>query len=334
MNEIDEIKSEFSRAELILNDINLRVAIDEDKAKRLVEKARHKKNFFANQTTFCGDSKRIKGTQFPLLAEMVEIREEMFHGVSLPPYLKAVSTVNRKNPVNLMIGHGLNSHVEGMPVHRHLSVWLDEVISETSSVDFCRLMSNIRNNCSRRARKMKDEIERSIESYGRVLVVRLDLFYQDNGRSISRISPDIEKLRRNMLHNKSLSKGFIKAFVKLEFGISKGAHAHLILLYDGNQRWRDDVIGDRVGEYWADVVTRGDGAFYNTNRYSVKSRLSRRIGVSMDCLAVGMHRKGDNKKQNNLITLVSYLAKEEQRLIAGFGERFRSFRVFSNSSMR
>lgn len=334
MKEKVKHQSKSSAAEFILNEMNLRIAMDEEKARRLVKKARRKKEFFIHQETFGGDSKKIKGKQFQLLAEMVEIREGMFNGISMPPYLRAVSTVNRRNPVNLMLGHGLNSHIEGMPVHRHLSNWLDEVISEVSSEGFSRLMSNIRINCSRRARKMEREIERAIESYGRVLVVRLDLFYQDKGVSVSRISPDIEKLRRNMLHNRSLSKGFIKAFVKLEFGIAKGAHAHLILLYDGNQRWRDDVIGDRVGEYWAGVVTRGDGGFYNTNRHSVKSRLSACMGVPMDCLAVGMHKRGDNKKRNNLIALVNYIAKEEQRLIAGFGGRSRSFRAFSNSSMR
>lgn len=334
MKEMGELQSKSSTMDFILNEINLAIALDEEKARCLVKNARRKKAFFVNQTTFCGDSRKIKGKKFHLLAEMLEIREGMFHGVPLPPYLRAVASVNRRNPVCMMMGYGLNSHVEGMPVHRHLSDWLDEVIREVSSERFSRLMSNIRVNCSRRARKMESDIEREIESYGRVLVVRLDLFYRDKDRSISRISPDIEKLRRNMLHNKSLSSGFIKAFVKIEFGVSKGAHAHLILLYDGNKRWRDDVIGDRVGEYWADVVTYGDGAFYNTNRYSVKSRLSRSIGVPMDCLAIGMHRSGDNKKRDNLIALVSYLAKEEQRLIAGLGGKFRSFRVFSNCSMR
>lgn len=326
-----EIKAQFNYC---LNEINYSLAIYEEKAKKLVDLSRDHRNFLRRQITQDGHAKKVKGPHFNLLSEMANVNENMFMGAPLPLNLRAISTVNGRYPIGMITGIGLNEELDGVKVHKRIGSWLVGVRSEISSKRFGRLMLNKKINCSRRSERMLSEFEESVSRYGRVLVLRLDLFYLDKENSIGRMSPDIERLRRNIMHNKSLSKGFIKAFVKLEYGVLKGAHAHLIMLYDGSKRWRDDVVGDRVGRYWADVITGGEGWFFNANRQSCKSRLSKSIGVPVELLAIGRHRRGDNTKLGNLVTLIGYLAKDDQRLISEFGGNSRSFRIFSNGSKR
>lgn len=331
---ISNESSALIRREYIVNEINIQISTYEKYAKYFLEKAKNIRNFIKNQTSFEGSIKKVKGNHFYLVSELSELNEEAFMRVSLPPIIRLILEVNKKRKIHLMLTCGLNEFIDGVAVHRHIALWIDEVLKKASSEYWRKQISNAKGKCARREERMKKSIDKLICRYGRILIVRIDLFYSNRQLAASRISDDLQRLRRNMSRNKALSDGHLIGFVKMEFGIAKGPHAHLLLIYDGNVRWRDDVVGDIWGKYWADTITRGDGSFFNANRLSAKDRLSKHIGIPVELLAIGMHKISDSEKRRNLSALVGYIAKDDQRLVTNLDGASRSFRVFSSCSVK
>jgi hypothetical protein len=52
---------------------------------------------------------------------------------------------------------------------------------------------------------------------------------------------------------------------KLEYGLDKGFHYHLLLLFDGSRRQQDVKIAMDIGEYWKHEITSGEGVYWNCN---------------------------------------------------------------------
>jgi hypothetical protein len=76
---------------------------------------------------------------------------------------------------------------------------------------------------------------------------------------------------------------------KTEHGIEKSYHHHFMLLFDG-QRVREDItIGEYVGQYWRDVITKNRGYFYSCNR---KKSNYKTLGVGMICHSDEVMKEG------------------------------------------
>ena len=58
---------------------------------------------------------------------------------------------------------------------------------------------------------------------------------------------------------------FIGFAWSLEYGLRRGFHYHVILIFDGEQLCGDVPIVRAIGEYWNKVVTAGEGTYYNCN---------------------------------------------------------------------
>ncbi|KAE8758440.1 response regulator [Paraburkholderia madseniana] len=65
----------------------------------------------------------------------------------------------------------------------------------------------------------------------------------------------------------------------IEQGEDTGLHLHVILYYSAKHR-RDVSLAQRIGEYWADVVTGGKGDYWNSNaRKAFHARHGQGIGA-------------------------------------------------------
>lgn len=93
---------------------------------------------------------------------------------------------------------------------------------------------------------------------------------------------------------------------KLEEGQSSGGlHLHFLIFYSGKRRG-DVMIARQLGEYWSDRITRGWGAYRNSN--ADKERMEYRWGVGIG--QVNRHR--DSKRDSLQLFIENYMAKSNQ----------------------
>ncbi len=144
--------------------------------------------------------------------------------------------------------------------------------------------------------------------YPRLLAIRVDLFYQ----KMVGIPPDMEDLDRdfsrllaNSRSNKTVFGGKIGHVAKLEYGVFKGPHLHLVMFFDGAKRdprahWH---LARSLGEYWKKVATKGQGEYYNC--HSDYAEFERRgvCGIGL------LHRDDEIKKNNFRKHILRYLCK-------------------------
>lgn len=156
-----------------------------------------------------------------------------------------------------------------------------------------------------RTRAMQQYISDLFNVRCRMVVIRLDLSYQNGFRNdFNRAVMDLHRLMANQRSNR-IFEGLRGYVAKLEWGLDKGMHWHLLMLFDGSIR-KDDAawyISKELGDYWLGIT--GNEGFYfncNTQNYPVNA-----LGE--------IHRNNTPEKLNALIyTVVPYLRKESQSI--------------------
>jgi len=191
---------------------------------------------------------------------------------------------------------------------------------------FNLLVAKLRERClsqktKARALKRRSEAnERAVEyaSYvdalfricARLAVLRIDLEYRKEFKDLITIQEAIADLNRffnNQRHN-SLFADQLGFIVKLEYGVLKGLHFHLILFFDGSKRdgRRDVNLAQDIGEYWKKVVKHGRGCYWNIN--ANKAEYERR-----GLLGIGVINAWERNLVKNLKhRVVGYLCKSTQ----------------------
>jgi hypothetical protein len=180
-------------------------------------------------------------------------------------------------------------------------------------------------------KKLKSYIADLFERYSRLLVIRLDLGYlsgMDNGGkakeiiSLEQARKDFKKLINNKRHN-GIFDNMVGYISKLEHFGQSGYHYHLILFYLGSKVNDDVHIGDEVGRYWRDVITRQQGTFVKRN--AVKSK-STHPGIGM---INAESDEGAVLRSNFNRYVVLCLTKTEQYLKLKLGNKDRAFSMGS-----
>jgi hypothetical protein len=129
-------------------------------------------------------------------------------------------------------------------------------------------------------RKSKDnglQFNRYIDAHfkkrSRLLFVRLDFGYtntfvdavdRDNKKVYARLKKDWSALLRDL--NLKILKDKLRGFVwKLEYGLKKSFHLHVLLIIDNSQIRSDIIIAKIIGEHWEKIVTGNRGDYFNCN---------------------------------------------------------------------
>ena len=326
--------SQAPKTNTFMDDLNRELLHAEHDTKTFKKRSKHIRNFIRNQETQDGNIKKTRGNSYWLLKRIAELPENAFEGIPVSADLKSILESNKRHRPQMLMGLNLNQLIGEKQVHHKLKEWIDDCRRSFSDKSNRALTQNQTLNRKRRKEKMSQPLAIALKEYPRILTVRVDIAYSNYTASNRDINADLERLRRNMKRNKSLSGGLIFGIIKTEFGLIKGPHAHLLLVYDGNTRWRDDRIGELIGTYWKDVITAGTGTHFNANRKKSKENLSIRTGIPENQLGIGMLKKGDTNKIKNLDTVIEYLSKDDQRMISQPGKRLRSFRTFTMPSDR
>lgn len=156
-------------------------------------------------------------------------------------------------------------------------------------------------------------IDNLFRRHSRLLVLRVDLGYRkdiDNSllseleiyEKYWQAKVDREHLFGNMRTNK-LFDHMVGYVWKLEYGIDKGFHYHMMFFFDGSKVRQDINIARMIGEYWVTVITHYRGLYYNCNARKEEDYAS--------YCGIGMINYYDAELIENLKMAASYLIKPD-----------------------
>jgi hypothetical protein len=148
--------------------------------------------------------------------------------------------------------------------------------------------------------------------WSRLIVLRLDLYYKKEFADEIGLQEAIDDLN-HLIQNKRNNSIFrsMKGYIaKLEYGIDKGLHWHLIFFFDGAERHNACQVyfARQIGDYWVEKITAGRGDYWNCN---AKENEFEALGIR----GIGVINADQFKLRENLRNnVIGYLCKLDQYL--------------------
>lgn len=142
--------------------------------------------------------------------------------------------------------------------------------------------------------------------YSRLVVLRLDFSYHSEA-SFETAQEHFQQLLNNARH-KSFFDGLVGRITKIEYGLKKQIHLHTVWFFNGHIRKGSSHVdlARRIGEYWCNNITHGEGTCHNCNKNKDKYRYE----------GIGLIAAWDMEKRNNLLSyVVKYLCKKDTQEI-------------------
>lgn len=181
---------------------------------------------------------------------------------------------------------------------------------------FCTLLEKqqhdyicqFRKNNRDRIPKLHRYFKRILSKYQRLLLVRVDLAYKAEYQpNIMQFEADINRLINRVQNKDTIFRCQIGYAYRLEQGgKSSGYHCHLLVIYEGRERYKDEYLGNRIGELWK-KITNNEGKYFNCNQKKHKQD-----HIDRGTLGIGMVRHDDHKTVINTLRTISYLALPEK----------------------
>ena len=123
---------------------------------------------------------------------------------------------------------------------------------------------------------------------------------------VGQAQKDLKHFLDNMRSKPSLFADLAGYIWKLEQGEHSNEHFHVILFFTNDSLLNDSYRAEEIGRYWELVITKGRGCYFNCNREVEKAKQKR--------LCIGRIDYFDDEKRYNLLFLLAYFCKDEQRL--------------------
>ncbi|PIB50724.1 inovirus-type Gp2 protein [Pseudomonas sp. 2995-1] len=149
---------------------------------------------------------------------------------------------------------------------KHLNECVNQIRKSVKTKAFQARLNSYQRSSNKNYKELTGYVDALFERYSRLLVLRVDLSYsKENSKTTQAVAKqDRERLFGNSRSNK-LFDDMVGYIWKLEHGPEKGFHYHMMFFFDGSKVREDVTLARRVGEYWADVVTKGRGLYFNCN---------------------------------------------------------------------
>jgi hypothetical protein len=177
--------------------------------------------------------------------------------------------------------------------------------SNNRYTEYCKYIDALFNNCARQ------------------IVLRIDLYYKKqyaNNFTIADITNDLNHLFENKRCNSIFNymNGYI---AKLEFGVDKGLHYHVLFFFDGSERniYSHIHFAEEIGKYWVDTITKGRGDYWNVNDNAAHYD-------SLGKRGIGVINWDETNLMKNLKYIVQYFCKVDQFIRPKFGSKVRLLR--------
>lgn len=165
-------------------------------------------------------------------------------------------------------------------------------------------------------------IDKLFNDYSKLLVVRLDLYIGNEYADINTyeyMNEAFIRLRNNLRFNQ-LFNHYITYVAKLEYGVDRRWHYHVVFFFNGQRIKHDYGLAESIGNYWINVITRGLGWYHSAN-------MNKRNYYPVCDVGMVPHKPDENIVK--LKKALDYLVKEEEgepvRLDAA-GKAYRSYR--------
>jgi hypothetical protein len=224
----------------------------------------------------------------PYVRLLFEAREEVMSDLVYAEYV-----AHARGDEAVMRANGLNGFVE------HLR-------KKAADACFQKALDSFRRACDKNTRSIRRYIDSIFRHRGsKQLVIRLDLAYamedawaaaRPTSVTLDEAKDDLRRFQRYLRDNWPLT-GFA---AKLEYGLLRGYHFHVLIFLNGHVKQQDILNGKRLGEYWQDVICEGKGRYWNCNAQNYPDR------------GIGMIHRDDGDKRGVLIDKVAgYLTKTD-----------------------
>lgn len=172
----------------------------------------------------------------------------------------------------------------------------------------------------------KAYVDALFECYRRLIVLRLDFSYLPelaHSIDLTEAQDDIARFLANRRNNK-LFRGVVGYVCKIEYGVAKGIHHHVLLFVDGDKRnpLRQEYLGRQLCDYWRNKIAKDRGDAWNSNFKSNLEKFDQR-----GQRGIGDIRASDTLARQNLSErILTYLCKHDQFFRPAYGRDFRRLR--------
>lgn len=149
--------------------------------------------------------------------------------------------------------------------------------------------------------------DRLITPCRRLVVVRVELGYQkaELQRSMSTLKWDFDAFFRSKRSHQDIYGGLVGYVGKFEYGVDRGPHIHLLLIFDGNKRQScATYFSKKIGEHW-EKSTEGRGNYRNGHLYDEEYERRGTLGIGL------IHADDQKKRENFCNYVLAYLCKAD-----------------------
>jgi hypothetical protein len=148
---------------------------------------------------------------------------------------------------------------------------LNYIRSNLNSDEHKKCLNRFRKSRNKRKKSIKDTIDLIFKNFSRALVLRVDFSYRSCPGTKGFTEPELTKVKndwtkmRTDLRSGRLDLDYITSIAKLECGLLKGYHFHVLIFLNGSCHSHDIGLAKMIGNHWRDHITNGEGRYYNCN---------------------------------------------------------------------
>ena len=118
---------------------------------------------------------------------------------------------------------------------------------------------------SRQRRSTEEYIDQLILQYSRLIAVRVDFGYSENADTSYELISEHRDVLLRYLREKHAGDAQVGYVWKLEYGLKKGYHLHMMIFLDGSRVQESVSHGKIIANHWIEVITEGEGVAFNCN---------------------------------------------------------------------
>lgn len=249
-----------------------------------------------------------------------EYQDGYVYSVKVYEFFEACRAVGlRPGDADFDLGYPLDLHLgTGRLNYQLFNALIDTLRTRVQGSRYRLRLRRFERNCRRRVGRVLAWEQGMFEWRSRHGFLMLILGYRPEIRqsvTSERVQADLSRFLNNRRTNKLL--GGIDGYVaKIEEGDKSGLHVHILIAYAPVTR--DDIgIARRIGEYWRDVVTQGEGSYWNSNVDKARhARWGHGVGT-------GLINQFDMQARESLRSNLRYLAKSDQHLRKKYSTKVR-----------
>lgn len=179
--------------------------------------------------------------------------------------------------------------------------------SEAKKPEFIFVIRKFQRRSDKNFKSLNQYFYNMFQCHSKILIVRLDLGYRKPNSWLSDHNPVVgyqeAKRHREMylkkLRNHRLFEHLVGYAWRMEYGLLKGYHYHMVLMFNGHQLREDIALAKRCGQLWQDNVTEGHGLYFNCN---AQKNLYKTRGV-------GLIHYADQSAMEGIKKIANYLTK-------------------------